>query len=312
MIICVPSHTSSHACTHTHLQTHPSLPVVLPGTSVHWHRWWLEKERYRDRHRERERQQLIPWVYIHFYSSKPLNPYIFIHKSHVYAPYIYLPAIHPPIPPFSPVSPFITRCLHLSIKALSTVLELPPTVIHPFNPPIRQSAPQPRSYLVSWPFIHLLTSEIWPLIHPSHSPHPSIYPPIPSFVSSHQGKDVSLLSHPLTGSIAILILTSCMPQMKAKVHLPLQHPMVSSSFSPVIHVVKKLWVTPKSPAGPSKLPPPQRKPREDRLAGWLAGSPDRGAHWPGPKRTERSPSTRWSSGEMKDYYFIQMEELLTG
>lgn len=36
-----------------------------------------------------------------------------------------------------------------------------------------------------------------------------------------------------------------MPQMKAKVHLPLQHPIVSYSTSPVIHVERKktqLWV----------------------------------------------------------------------
>ncbi|CAB1424489.1 unnamed protein product [Pleuronectes platessa] len=58
-----------------------------------------------------------------------------------------------------------------------------------------------------------------------------------------------------------------MPQMKAKVHLPLQHPMVSASFcSPVAHVVRKLWVTPKSPAGRSRSKPPEGPV-------WLAGSP---------------------------------------
>ena len=129
----------------------------------------------------------------HVCYSYPFNPYIFLHKSHVASPYISLSSIHLPIPPFSPVSLFITPCLHLSIRTLSAVLELPPTAINPFNPPISQSVPQPRSYPVSWPFTHRLTSEIWPLIHPSFSLHPPIYPPIASLMSSNQGKDVSLL-----------------------------------------------------------------------------------------------------------------------
>lgn len=68
-----------------------------------------------------------------------------------------------------------------------------------------------------------------------------------------------------------------MPQMKAKVHLPLQHPMVTSSLSPVVHVVKNLWVTPKSPAVASKS------------QNWLAAQVE--ALAARPKRTQHSPCT---------------------
>lgn len=132
----------------------------------------------------------------HVYSSYSLNPYIFLHKSHVVSPYIYLCAIHPPIPPFSPMSPFITPCLNLSIRTLSAVLELPPTAIHPFNPPIPQSVPQTWSYPLSWPFytpINFWNMTSQSSIFSPPSSIPPVYPPLSSFMSSHQVKDLALL-----------------------------------------------------------------------------------------------------------------------
>lgn len=80
-------------------------------------------------------------------------------------------------------------------------------------------------------------------------------------------------------------LTSCMPQMKAKVHLPVQHPMVSSCSS--AHVLKKVWVTPKSPAAPSQ-------PKSLRVVR-LDGSPVRR---PDQTRPEPKPCPCWRPGEL--------------
>lgn len=122
--------------------------------------------------------------------------------------------------------------------------------------------------------IHLL-----PAIHPSIHPHP---------MSGHQSKSVFsdspswlLLSPDWSAHLAAAIqdliiistLTSCMPQMKAKVHLPLQHPIVScSSSSPVIHVEKKKTV--KLPNLQQNLEnPPQKIPLEGRLAAQVEALP---------------------------------------
>lgn len=121
--------------------------------------------------------------------------------------------------------------------------------------------------------IHLL-----PAIHPSIHPHP---------MSGHQSKSVFsdspswlLLSPDWSAHLAAAIqdliiistLTSCMPQMKAKVHLPLQHPIVScSSSSPVIHVEKKKTVKLPNLQQNLENPPPKNPP------GGPSGSPGRGA-----------------------------------
>lgn len=92
--------------------------------------------------------------------------------------------------PAIPPSLLYLNCLNLSfphslihqgsIWTLRTILELPPTAIHPFIPPICQSVLQTRFYLISRPLTHLLTSEMWPFSHSSHSCHPFIYPLIPA------------------------------------------------------------------------------------------------------------------------------------
>lgn len=163
---------SSHILTyiHTYTPTEPSLPVVLSGTSFHWHRWWWEKETYKDRQRGNCSSRF------HEFTSDLLFLYS-NHKSHVPAPYIYPSAIHP-------YFPFTASIYHSQLSSIhqcskrnhSTVLELPSRAIHPFTPPIYQSVPQTISYLVSWPFTHLLTSEMWPFSHPSFFIHLSIHP----------------------------------------------------------------------------------------------------------------------------------------
>lgn len=113
-----------------------------------------------------------------------------------------------------------------------------------------------------------------------------------------------------------------MPHMKAKVHLPLQHPMVSSFLSPVIHVVKKLWVkllqldlqtpppTPSHHTPPLRPPPPAPKtPPVNRLAGWQPRW-RLWLLWPGG--TECSPCARRGPERIKGHYFIQMAGSLTG
>lgn len=288
-ITFIPTRTSS--CVLTHYTHTPLSPLSCLGTGSRWHRWWWwEDEIQRQTHTE-GRRQLIP---------PSLNQYISLHKSHVPVPNIYPCAIQQSIHPsfnsttsiYHPPPPPIHQC---SIWAHSTIFEHPQTSIHPLNMPICQSVPWTRSYLVSWPFTHLLTSVMWLYSHPSF---PSCFTSIYLPVHSHQSKicvlglsammcfsltlpeyKETLLSTccstvyppPCTGSMVILALTSCMPHMKAKVHLPLQHPMVSSTLSPVIQVVKNLssWLKlPKSPAGPwkSQAAPP-------RGPVWLESSP---------------------------------------
>lgn len=76
-----------------------------------------------------------------------------------------------------------------------------------------------------------------------------------------------------------------MPQMKAKVHLPLQHPMMSSWLSLEVHVEQKL---PK--ISPSKSKSSQR-------AVWLASSPGRSTPFSGSE--DRVPAPPLYSLELK-------------
>ena len=156
---------------HTSAPTDPSLPPHC----LAWHWFPLtqmvmgEWDTKRDRHRGNgisSSSKLLEFV-----SGLFLRPYIFSHTSCVPAPYVHPPANRAIHPSFSSTGsiyhsqpPSIHQC---SIWTLSTVLQLPPTAIHPFSPPIRQSVPQTMILLVSWPFTHLLTSEMWPFSHSS-------------------------------------------------------------------------------------------------------------------------------------------------
>ena len=168
-IIVVPSRPSSHAPTDS----------SLPPCCLAWHQLPLtqmvkgDREIQRETGTQREWQQLIPSVNIESIPPVPLI-HTFLSINHMY-PYIYLPSIQPYL--------FFLQCLHSSLHASSIYLMLPPTAIHPFTSPIRQSIPQRRSYLVSGLFTRLLSSEIRPFTHP----FVPLHPPVPSFVSSHQG-----------------------------------------------------------------------------------------------------------------------------
>lgn len=223
-------------------------------------------------------QQLMPWVYI-------MSTHSFISLCHIPWPKLYTSssAIQSPMPPFHPSS-----------TSASTDLSL-----------LDNLCPKPNLSQC-----HDIQHKFWPFSHPSFpSNHLAIIPAPSQWIWQKNLIVADWLLKVLKKTNfylkSILTLTSCMPQMKAKVHLPLQHPMVTVSLSPVVHVVKKLWVTPKSPAGTSK----SKSPRAPEVR--LAGCPGRSAGCPGSGNRAQPLYPQELRG-IKSYYFIQMEGLLTG
>lgn len=170
-----------------------SHPIVLTGSRVHWHRWWCTSSRTQA---DKERMS--------FYMLHPSHPSI---RHLVIRPSLAWSATNDPSHHsmlhidhlrapnqklFSPSAPLITN---LSLRRDSTSHpDLPPTPINFSNVTFQVFAPPPTDQS--------------------------------GLTKSSKHRTSSIITHLVTDRI-ISTLTSCMPQMNAKVHRPLQHPMVS-------------------------------------------------------------------------------------
>lgn len=115
------------------------LPIVLTGSSFHSHRWWFEYELQIGGRQRGSEFLYAPFVIPIKLTCSALTS---IHR----------PSSHPSLPH--------RECHNLSLPRSSIhqcpiqilILELPPTAIHPFNPPNGQSVPQPGVPHIPWPF----------------------------------------------------------------------------------------------------------------------------------------------------------------
>lgn len=138
---CAPTHSSLHVCTNRSFQTHPSLPpslslppsrpIVLPGTSFLWHRWWWENELQRETDTQgmaaADSSTLHPCL-------RPYSFFFHINQTYLLHTSSHLPPGHPSL------------LLHLNRLDLSLptsicqsmnvygLLEPSPAAIHPLDP----------------------------------------------------------------------------------------------------------------------------------------------------------------------------------
>ncbi len=161
-------HTNTYTRIHAYRASPPSLLSRLAPVSIDTD----GRMRYKERRTRWEMAAADSMSLDQVCSS--LSTFLF-YKSHVPAPYIYPSVTHRFFTSTASVYHSQPSSIHHgSIWTFSTVSELPPTAIHSFNPPFCQSVAQTRSCLVSWPFTHLLTPEMWPFSHSSFSLLPSI------------------------------------------------------------------------------------------------------------------------------------------
>ena len=113
----VSARTSSHVCTHPRLQTHPSLPIVLPGTGSHWHRWWWENEIQRETDTEGMASAAAANSLSLYQVFSSVHTFFPIHHAYLLHTSIHLPT-EPSIPRLARLVQFITPSLHLSINAV--------------------------------------------------------------------------------------------------------------------------------------------------------------------------------------------------
>lgn len=116
----VSARTSSHVCTYSRLQTHPSLSIVFPGTGSHWHRWWRENEIQRETDTEgmaAAAADSLSLYQVLSFTHPSVHTFFPIHHTYLLHTSIHLPA-EPSIPHLARLVQFITPSLHLSINAL--------------------------------------------------------------------------------------------------------------------------------------------------------------------------------------------------
>lgn len=256
-----------YAHIHTYRPILPSLWSRLAPVSIVTDGDGRRRDPKRGRHRE-EMAAIDTMSLYHVYISYSLHPHIFLHKSCIPAPCIYSYAIQPPIPPFSLEHPIYhhlppsiyqdsSYCLRTPANSHSSTQstylsvcpsnQIPPCIMT-FNIPINFWKMTFQSSIFSLPSIDLPTH---PLLHVL-----SLSKDV--FVDSSSWLFLMLHTHTHTH------LPAACHRWRPRYTCHYSTPCCSLSLSSVVHVVKKHWVTPKSPAGPSK----SKSPLEVRLAGW--------------------------------------------
>lgn len=125
------SNTIMYAHKHTSSRAMPPLPVVFPGTGLHWHRWWWREEAYKGSLEREWHGQFMSDLF-------PASPASYLYKSRLVPVLYMLPSIYLTLSSAASLPPSIVcedshhslRVTHSAYRFISVPPKPLPTLYH--------------------------------------------------------------------------------------------------------------------------------------------------------------------------------------